>query len=78
MKKIKKFITTFAIALGAATLVVLIYTKINGPQQQQVLIREKTPVQLAKPGCGFVKAGSVTRFNMGSRKKCTCGGSYTG
>jgi serine protease Do len=47
MKKIKKFIAMFAVALGAATLVVFIYTKINGPQQQ-VLVRETTPVHLAK------------------------------
>ena len=47
MKKIKKFIAMFAIALGAASLVVFVYTKINGPQQQ-VLVSETTPIHLAK------------------------------
>jgi Do/DeqQ family serine protease len=47
MKKIRNFITMFAIALGAATLVTFVYPKFNGPQQQ-VVIGEKTPIHLAR------------------------------
>ena len=47
MKKIRNFITMFAVALGAATLVVFVYTKFNGPQQQ-VFPGEKAPIHLAK------------------------------
>ncbi len=46
MKQIKKFITMFAISLGAAALVVLVYSKVNGPQQ--VFVRDATPIHLAK------------------------------
>lgn len=37
----------FAIALGAATLAVFVYTKFDGPRQQ-VLLSEKAPIHLAK------------------------------
>ncbi len=46
MRKFKGFFTTFAVALGAATLVLFVYTKING-SQQQVIVRESTPIHLA-------------------------------
>ncbi len=58
MKEIKRFITTFVIALGAAVLVVLVYTKNNVPQQQ-VLIKEKTPVHLAKQVFGTSQQGQL-------------------
>ena len=46
MKNFKNLIAMFAVALGAATLVVFINAKIND-SHQQVVVRESTPIHLA-------------------------------
>lgn len=47
MKKLRNYVAMFAVSLAAATLVVFGYSKING-NQQQVVVRENTPIHLAK------------------------------
>ncbi|HKI90244.1 MAG TPA: Do family serine endopeptidase [Draconibacterium sp.] len=67
MKKITKFITTFVIALAAATLVVLIYTKFDVPKQK-ILIKENTPVQLARQVNGPSQQGQLPDLTWAAEK----------
>ncbi len=58
MKKLRNIFTMFAVAVGAATLVVFIYTKVNG-SQQQVVVRETTPIHLAKQVVNSPQTGQL-------------------
>ena len=58
MKKIRNFISTFAVALGAATLAVFIYAKFNGTQQQ-VVVTEKAPIHLANQVLNSQQSGNL-------------------
>lgn len=57
----------FAIALGAAALVVFVYTKISGPQPQ-VLVSEATPIHLAKQVVGSSRQGQLPDLTWAADK----------
>jgi Do/DeqQ family serine protease len=58
MKKIRNYVAMFVVSLAAATLVVFGYSKING-NQQQVVVREKTPIHLAKQVVSSSQEGNL-------------------
>ena len=67
MEKLKRIITMFAVALATAVLVVFVYTKVNVPQQQ-VLVKESTPVHLARQVMGAPQQGQLPDLTWAADK----------
>ncbi len=57
----------FALSLGAAILVVFVYTKING-SQEQVVIRDTTPIHLAKNVVSTPQQGQLPDLTWAAEK----------
>ncbi|MEZ5104075.1 MAG: Do family serine endopeptidase [Draconibacterium sp.] len=65
MKRLKNFISMFAVALGAAALVVVVNAKING-SHQQVIVKEPTPIHLAKQVMNSPQQGALPDLTWAS------------